>query len=56
LKTAIQCIALEIGDIQSALIQLNLALNELGGGGGTQRNNTDTQSEITDGTATSGGG
>jgi hypothetical protein len=48
------CIALEVGDIEGALIQLNLALNELGGdsGEGTQGNNTDTQSEITGGTAT----
>jgi hypothetical protein len=52
------CIALEVGDIEGALIQLNLALDELGGGGGdgTQGNNTDTQSEITGGTATTGGG
>jgi hypothetical protein len=50
------CIALEVGDIEGALIQLNLALNELRGGGddGTQGNNTDTQSELTGGTATSG--
>jgi hypothetical protein len=49
------CIALEVGDTEGALIQLNLALNELrGGGDGTQGNNTDTQSEITGGTATSG--
>ena len=49
------CIALEVGDIEGALIPLNLALNELrGGGGGTQGNNTDTLSEITGGTATSG--
>jgi hypothetical protein len=49
---------LEVGDIEGALIQLNLALDELGGGGGdgTQGNNTDTQSEITGGTATTGGG
>ncbi len=52
------CIALEVGDIEGALIQLNLALGQLGGdsGDGTQGNNTDTQSEITGGTATSGGG
>jgi hypothetical protein len=50
------CIALEVGDTEGALIQLNLALDELrgGGGGGTQGNTTDTQSEITGGTATSG--
>ena len=49
------CIALEVGDIEGALIQLNLALDELrGGGDGAQGNTTDTQSEITDGTATSG--
>jgi hypothetical protein len=49
------CIALEVGDTEGALIQLNQALDELrGGGGGTQGNTTDTQSEITGGTATSG--
>jgi hypothetical protein len=49
------CIALEVGDTEGALIQLNLALDELrGGGDGTQGNTTDTQSEITGGTATSG--
>jgi hypothetical protein len=48
------CIALEVGDTEGALIQLNLALDELRGGGGTQGNTTDTQSEITGGTATSG--
>src|ERR671916_1040479 len=46
------CIALEVGDTEGALVQLNFALNELrGGGDGTQGNNTDTQSEITGGTA-----
>jgi hypothetical protein len=52
------CITLEVGDIEGALIQLNLVLNELGGDSddGTQGNNTDTQSEITGGTATRGGG
>jgi hypothetical protein len=48
------CIALEVGDTEGALIQLNLALDELRGGGGTQGNTTDTQSEMTGGTATSG--
>jgi hypothetical protein len=49
------CIALEVGDTEGALIQLNLALDELrGGDSGTQGNTTDTQSEITGGTATSG--
>jgi len=50
------CIALEVGDIEGALMQLNLALDALGGGSGTQGNNTDTSSEITGGTATAGGG
>jgi hypothetical protein len=50
------CIALEVGDIEGALIQLNLALDALGGGSGTQGNNTDTSSEITGGTSTAGGG
>ncbi len=48
------CIALEVGDIEGALIPLNLALDELRGGDGTQGNNTDTPSEITGGTSTSG--
>jgi hypothetical protein len=50
------CIALEVGDVEGALIQLNLALNELGGGSGTQGNNTDTPNEITGGTSTTSGG
>jgi hypothetical protein len=38
------CIALEVGDTEGALMQLNLALDELGGGGGDdiQGNNTTT--------------
>ena len=49
------CIALEVGDTEGALIQLNQALDELrGGGDDTQGNTTDTQSERTGGTATSG--
>jgi hypothetical protein len=51
------CIALEVGDIEGALMQLNLALGELASdGSSTQGNNTDTSSEITGGTATAGGG
>jgi hypothetical protein len=53
------CIALEVGDIEGALMQLNLALGELGSdGSSTQGNNTNTNtsSEITGGTATAGGG
>jgi hypothetical protein len=51
------CIALEVGDIEGALMQLNLALGELGSdGSSTQGNNTNTSSEITGGTATAGGG
>jgi hypothetical protein len=37
------CIALQVGDIQGALMQLNSALGELGGG--TQGNSTNTQAE-----------
>lgn len=38
------CIALEVGDTEGALMQLNFALDELGGGGSddTQGNNTTT--------------
>jgi hypothetical protein len=51
------CIALEVGDIEGALMQLNLALGELASdGSSTQGNNTDTSIEITGGTATAGGG
>jgi hypothetical protein len=51
------CIALEVGDIEGALMQLNLALDASGSdGSSTQGNDTDTSSEITGGTATAGGG
>jgi hypothetical protein len=40
------CIALEVGDTEGALIQLNFAIGEIGGGGGeeAQGNNTFTSS------------
>jgi hypothetical protein len=49
------CIALEVGDTEGALMQLNLALGELGGGGGIQGNTTGTLGGITGDTTTSGG-
>jgi hypothetical protein len=48
------CIALEVGDTEGALMQLNLALGELGGGG-VQGNTTGTLGGITGNTTTSGG-
>lgn len=50
----VACIALQVGDTQGALIQLNLALNALGAG--TQGNMTSTPAGITDGTTAGGGG
>jgi hypothetical protein len=41
------CIALQVGDTQGALMQLNSALGELGGGGGTQGNTTTSGGEGT---------
>jgi hypothetical protein len=47
------CIALQVGDTQGALMQLDLALNALGGG--TLGNMTSTSSGTTGGTSTGGG-
>jgi hypothetical protein len=48
------CLALQVGDTQGALMQLNLALSELGGG--TQGNMTNTTSVLTGGTTAGEGG
>jgi hypothetical protein len=48
------CMALQNNDTQGAMMQLNLALIELGGG--TQGNMTSTPGEITGCTTTGGGG
>jgi hypothetical protein len=48
------CIALEVGDTEGAMMQLNLALGELGGN--IQGNTTSTAGGITGTTTTTSGG
>lgn len=48
------CLALQVGDSEGALMQLNLALSELGGA--TQGTVTNTTSVLTGGITSGGGG